>query len=174
MTTESSETLKSLRTAIEIEDHGLMTFLKFARETKVETGKNMFIRLAMDEHSHRRILEEQLHKLMEGQKWEVVDIPESEIEKVAPTIREKQQRTKGEAGLAELDALNTALDLERKAAKFFRDQAEKADDPRAKALFQRLADWEDSHFDLIQAELDHINNTGFWLGIPEFRMDGKY
>jgi rubrerythrin len=174
MTSEANEPLKSLRTAIQIEDNGLMAFLKFARETKVETGKNMFIRLAMDEHAHRRILEEQLLKLVEGKKWEAIDIPESEIERLAPTVREKQQRTKGEAGLAEVDALNTALDLERKAAKFFRDQAQQASDPQAKALFQRLADWEDSHFDLIQAELDHINNTGFWLGIPEFRMDGKY
>ncbi|KPJ59199.1 MAG: hypothetical protein AMJ46_12260 [Latescibacteria bacterium DG_63] len=174
MTGGLSEALKSLKTAIEIEDNGLMTFLKFARETKVETEKNMFIRLAMDEHAHRLILEEQLHKLMEGQTWEEVDIPESEIEKLAPTIREKQQRTKGQAGLAEVDALKTALDLERKAAKFFRDQADRASEPQAKALFQRLAEWEDSHFDLIQAELDHINNTGFWMGLPEFRMDGKY
>ncbi|UCF79203.1 MAG: ferritin family protein [Candidatus Eiseniibacteriota bacterium] len=171
---DAKESLKSLRTAIEIEDNGLMTFLKFARETQVATGKNMFIRLAMDEHVHRKILDKQLSRLMEGEKWEAVEVPRSEIERIAPAIREKQQKTKGESGLAELDALKTALDLERKAAKFFREQAELVSEPEAKNMFLRLADWEDSHFDLIQAELDHINQTGFWMGIPEFKMDGKY
>ena len=89
-------------------------------------------------------------------------------------MRDKQKRTKGESGLGEVDALNTALDLERKAAQFFRDKAEEVDNPEAKTLFIRLAEWEDAHFELIQAELDNINNTGFWFGIPEFRMDGAY
>lgn len=171
MTTDS---IKILKTAIEVEDNGLTTFLKFARQTKDETGKNMFIRLAMDEHEHRLILEKQLNKLLEGGKWENVAVPKSEIEKISPTIREKQRRIKGESGLGEVDALNTALDLERKAAQFFRNKAELINEPEAKNLFLRLAEWEDAHFDIIQAELDAINRTGFWFGIPEFRMDGKF
>jgi hypothetical protein len=43
-----------------------------------------------------------------------------------------------------------------------------------RGLFERLPEWEDAHYDLIQAELDSINHTGMWLGMPEFRMDGKY
>jgi len=165
---------KALKTAIEIEDQGLLNFLKFARQTKDTTGKNMFIRLAMDEHEHRRIIEKQLNNLMEGKPLVKIEIPKSEIEQVAPTIREKQQRTRGESGLLEIDALKTALDLERQAAKFFRDQANLISDSEAKALFIRLAEWEDAHFDLIQAELDSIQGTGFWFGIPEFQMDGKF
>lgn len=166
--------VKALRTAIEIEDNGLLTFLKFARQTKDATGKNMFIRLAMDEHEHRLIIEKQLNNLLEGKPLINIEIPKSEIEEIAPKIREKQQRTRGESGLLEIDALNTALDLERQAAKFFRDQANLVTDPEAKALFIRLAEWEDAHFDLIQAELDSIQGTGFWFGIPEFQMDGKF
>ena len=170
----NKDSMEILRTAIEIENNGLVTFLKFARQTKDETGKNMFIQLALDEHEHRLILEKQLNKLLEGGKWENIEIPKSEVEKVSPVIREKQQRTRGASGLAQVDALNTALDLERKAATYFRDKAGRIDDPGAKALFIRLAEWEEAHFDIIQAELDAINNTGFWFGIPEFQMDGKY
>jgi rubrerythrin len=174
MATQQSESVKALKTAIEVEDNGLFTFLKFARQTKDTTGKNMFIRLAMDELEHRRILDKQLTKLLEGGTWENVEVPHSEIEKIAPNIREKQQRTKGSSGLAELDALNTALDLEKKAAKFFREKAEIVEVPEARDLFIRLAEWEEAHFDLIQAELDSIQGTGFWFGIPEFQMDGKF
>ncbi len=171
---DQATAIKALKTAIEIEDQGLFNFLKFARQTKDTTGKNMFIRLAMDEHEHRRIIDKQLTNLMEGKPLVKVEIPKSEIERVAPTIREKQQKTRGESGLLEIDALNTALDLERNAAKFFREQANLVSDAEAKALFIRLAEWEDAHFDIIQAELDSIQGTGFWFGIPEFQMDGKF
>jgi len=171
---EQATAVKALKTAIEIEENGLDAFLKYARQTKDVTGKNMFIRLAMDENEHRRIIEKQLNNLVEGKPLEVVEIGQSEVEEVLPKIREKQQRTRGESGLLEIDALNTALDLERKAAQFFRDQAELVDDTEVKAMFIRLAEWEDAHFDLIQAELDSIQGTGFWFGIPEFQMDGKF
>lgn len=171
---EQATAVKALKTAIEIEENGLDAFLKYARQTKDTTGKNMFIRLAMDENEHRRIIEKQLNNLMEGKPLLKIEIPKSEIEQVAPTIREKQQHTRGESGLLEIDALNTALDLERKAAKFFRDQAALVDDAEVKSMFIRLAEWEDAHFDMIQAELDSIQGTGFWFGIPEFQMDGKF
>lgn len=171
---EQATAVKALKTAIEIEENGLDAFLNYARQTKDLTGKNMFIRLAMDENEHRRIIEKQLNNLMEGKPLETVEIGRSEIEEVLPKIREKQQRTRGESGLLEIDALNTALDLERKAAKFFRDQADLVDDTEVKEMFLRLAEWEDAHFDLIQAELDSIQGTGFWFGIPEFQMDGKF
>ena len=174
MVSQPSESIKAIRTAIEVEDNGLVTFLMFARRTKDTSGKDMFIRLAMDELEHRRILDKQLNKLLEGGEWENVEVPPSEIEKIAPIIRDKQQKTKGEAGMAEIDALNTALDLEKKAADFFREKAEIVEVPEARDLFIRLAEWEEAHFDLIQAELDSIQRTGFWFGIPEFRMDGKY
>lgn len=30
---------------------------------------------------------------------------------------------------------------------------------------------EDAHYQILEAELDGIKGTGFWLGIPEFTMD---
>jgi len=174
MSNRTSDTVKILKTAIEIEDNGILTFLTYARQTKEAAGKDMFIRLALDEHEHRRILEKQLNQLQDGKPWQSIQIPKSEIEKVAPKIREKQQRTRGEAGLQEVDALNTALDLERKAVDYFSEQAANVSEPEAKELFIRLAKWEEAHFDIIQAELDFIQGNGFWFGIPEFKMDGKF
>ncbi|MFZ5515065.1 MAG: ferritin family protein [Candidatus Zhuqueibacterota bacterium] len=174
MSNRTSDTMKILKTAIEIEDNGILTFLNYARQTKDAAGKNMFIRLALDEHEHRRILEKQLNQLQDGKPWQSIQIPKSEIEKVAPKIREKQQHTRGEAGLQEIDALKTALDLERNAVKYFTDQAALINEPEARELFIRLAQWEEAHFDIIQAELDSIQGNGFWFGIPEFQMDGKF
>ena len=46
-----STLLKALKTAISIEDNGLMTFLKFARQTENITGKNMFILQSLSIHN---------------------------------------------------------------------------------------------------------------------------
>lgn len=174
MSLQTAELMKILRTAIEVEEKGFATFTRFAEETQDEHGKRMFRRLAEDEKEHRAILEKQLKHLSEGGGWQSIHIPKSEVERLIPSIRDKQKRTKGESGLGEVDALNTALDLERKAAQFFREKAEEVDDSQAKETFIRLAEWEDSHFELIMAELDSIKNTGLWFGIPEFRMDGRF
>ena len=174
MNASKSDLVGILETAIEVEKNGYDTFTKFLEKTKSEDGKKMFRKLADDEKEHRAILEKQLKELEEGKEFHGIEIPESEVEKLIPRIRDKQLRTKGEAGLGELDALNTALDLEKKTAQFFREKAEEVDNPEAKKLFTRLAEWEDSHYDLIMAQIDYIKNTGVWLGMPEFRMDGRY
>ena len=174
MDNSSNELVAILKTAIEVESNGLITYLEFARRTRDVSGKDMFVRLSMDEHEHRRILENVLHKLLDGQTLEGIRIPVSEIERIAPKIKEKQYKTRGEGGLAETDDLEIALDLEKKAAAFFRDKADEVQNPEAKAMFTRLAEWEDVHYDIIQAEIDSINKTGFWFDIPEFRMDGKF
>jgi rubrerythrin len=174
MPEDNEESIKALKTAIEIEINGLETYQKFAAETENETGKKVFLQLAKDEVSHREILEEQLNQLIDGKPWTDVEIPVSEIEQVMPTIREKAIETKGESGLGEIDALNTALDLEKRSAQFFRDQSELVGIPEASSLFLRLAEWEDSHYDLIKAELDSITKTGFWFDIREFKMDAMY
>ncbi|UCH90104.1 MAG: ferritin family protein [Thermoplasmata archaeon] len=171
---DDNESIKAIRTAIEIEIVGLETFQKYAEQTKSEAGKKVFLQLAKDEKRHREILEDQLNKLTEGKPWEDVEIPASEIEQVVPKLRERAVETKGEAGAGEIDALNAALDLEKRASEFFREKAEQAEEPEAKALFLRLAEWEDSHYDLIKAELDSINHSGFWFDIREFRMDAMY
>jgi len=171
---DMDESIKALQTAIEIEVNGYETYRRFADRTKIEAGKKVFNQLAADEVQHREILEEQLKKLTAGEQWEVLDIPLSVIEEVAPKIRERTAETKGESALGELDALNTALDLEKKAMVFFKEQADITDVPQAKALFLRLTEWEEAHYDLIKAEIDNINHTGFYLDMWEFKMDGQY
>lgn len=170
----SSESIKALKTALEIEDRGLMTYLNFARETPNEFGKNMFIQLAIDEFEHRHALEKQYTLLIEKGAIQSVKIPQSVIERIIPAIDPSRLKTVSKSSLNDLDALKSALKLEKTAAEFFRQNATEISEPEAKELFLRLATWEDSHYDIIQAEIDSISKTGFWLGIPEFQMDGKF
>ena len=61
--------------------------------------------------------------------------------------------------------------MEKTAAEFYRAQAKAADDGKAREMYQRLAAMEEAHCELVQAEIDAIGKTGFWLGLREFSLE---
>jgi hypothetical protein len=40
-------------------------------------------------------------------------------------------------------------------------------------MYARLTEMEEAHYNLIQAELDHIKDVGFWFGIQEFTLEAN-
>jgi rubrerythrin len=163
----SPETLAALATAIDAEKQSLRTYLRLAWDTRDASGKQMFIRLATDEFEHMRLLET----------WQVGMLPPgaiepSVIERLVPKLSDKSLQIRGTGGQHQLSALNAALDLERSAQTFYEEQGRKTDGS-ARATFARLADMEAAHYALIQAEIDGIQQTGFWLGLPEFTLESE-
>jgi rubrerythrin len=163
--------IKALETALEAEKTGLINYLDFAYQTKDETGKNMFLRLAMDEFEHMRLLEKQAHSIQKEECWLSVTIEPSEIEKLIPKLQDKDLRIRGKQGIDQLGALRTAMDLEDQAIKFYRNQPQIGQDQNAKEMYGRLAEMEQAHYELLQAEIDAIEKTGFWFNLREFSLE---
>ncbi len=169
---EKSDVAAIITKAIEIEKDGLKTYLRFARETKDISGKNMFILLANDEFDHMNLLEEMLKEVTkEGTASLPVDVDLSVIEKVVPKIRQKDLATVGKAGQDELMALRTARQMEKNAIEFYEKLYEIVDRPELKKLIRRLIEMEEGHYNIVQAEIDSITNTGFWFDMMEFTLD---
>jgi len=166
-----TDPIKALEIAINAEKTGLKTYLNFGYKTKDESGKNMFLRLASDELEHMTILEKQRESIQENQCWITVKLEKSEIEKLTPALKAKIQKIKGSEGLDQMSALRTALDLEDRAIKFYREQAQASIDPKAKDMYERLVKMEQAHYELIQAEIDYIEKTGFWFNLREFSLE---
>jgi rubrerythrin len=172
MTTEATqEVLKAFKIGMDTELYGLETYLKFARKTSDETGKNMFITLAGDELEHYRILRRAFNNTELGENLGSIEISESIIQRITPKLRDRDSRIKGEKGMDQVNALTTALDQERRSIELYRQQLGKSIAPEARKIFRQLMEMEESHYDLIQAELDNINETGFWFQIPEFDLE---
>jgi rubrerythrin len=163
--------IEALKIAVEMEKESLSRYLQFARKTKDMSGKNMFIRLATDELTHMDMLNRALENLMEQKGWIMLDIDRSEVEKVVPQLRKQDVRIRTTEGLDELSALETALELEERGIKYYKEQGEKVESEEAKNLYKRLEEMEMSHYDLIMSELDYIKNTGFWFGVREFSLE---
>ena len=166
------EAINILRTGIKLEKNGLQSYLEFAFNTKDVTGKNMFIKLSRDELTHMDTLEKQLDNLACGKVWKCEEIPHSIIEKLTPQLR-KSDKQKSDKGADELGALKTALTLEKESIDFYNSAKTKISNSDAIKMFDRIIEMEESHYDLIQAEIDHIESTGFWFGIPEFSLESE-
>jgi len=162
------QTLTALATAIEAEKQSLRNYLEFAWNTRDSSGKQMFVRLATDEFEHMRLLET----------WQTDMRPPSAmepsvIERLVPKLSDKSLQIRGAEGQDQLSALNAALDLEKSARMFYEEQGRLAREEPARALFYRLAEMEASHYALIQAEIDGIQETGFWFGLREFTLESE-
>lgn len=169
----SPETLAALATAIEAEKQSLRNYLKFAWNTGDSSGKQMFVRLATDEFEHMRLLETQQASLAQSGVWQPASVDATVVEQIVPRLSDKSLRIRGAEGQNQLSALNTALDLERSAQAFYEEQSRKVQAEPARAMFARLAEMEAAHYALIQAEIDSIQQTGFWFGLREFTLESE-
>jgi rubrerythrin len=159
-------TSAALATALEAEKQSLRAYLRLAWDTLDSSGKQMFIRLATDEFEHMRLLET----------WQTDQRPpgaidQSVIEHLVPRLSDKSLQIRGTKGQHQLDALNTALELERSAQTFYGEHARSAPPGPVRDAFTRLAAMEAAHYALIQAEIDSIQQTGFWFGLREFTLE---
>jgi rubrerythrin len=159
--------------AVVAEEQSLKKYLEFALGTKDESGKDMFVSLALDEFMHRHLLEQQAEELKGTGNCSGVEIHPTLIEKLLPSISDKSLLIKGREGQSELDALLTALSLETQARDFYIQEAETAGLEPVRELLRRLAQMEQAHADLIQAEIDYIQKTGFWFKFQEFTLEAN-
>ena len=159
---------EALATAVEAEKRSLRTYLGLAWDTRDASGKQMFIRLATDEFEHMRLLEAWRCDQCPG-----APIEASVIERLVPKLSNKSLQIHGTEGQHQLSALNAALDLERSARTFYEEQGRQAQEEPARATFSRLAEMEAAHYALIQAEIDNIQQTGFWFGLREFTLESE-
>ncbi len=170
-----AKVMEVIEAGIELEKKGLINYLNFAHNCKNLVGKNVFIQLAKDEYQHMRILEGLKKKYLEGAAFEMPELPKAlsaKLEEVLVKPEHKEQTLK--ADLSDLDALKMALDFEKRASDMFHQLAEVAEDEETKELARNLAKWEATHYDLIQAEIDSITNTGFFMGIKGFEMSERF
>ncbi|MCL4478873.1 MAG: ferritin-like domain-containing protein [Deltaproteobacteria bacterium] len=171
MENRDKELLKVLRGAGEAEREALLTYLKFARQTKDMGGKNMFIRLAIDEFGHMTLLDSQINNVISQKGWQPIEIDRSAVEPLLPKISQKDIQTMGMANANELSALEAARALEQGAIDYYSINAKNVALPEIQMTFKRLAEMEGAHYTMIQAEIDNIKKTGFWFDTIEYSVE---
>lgn len=172
------EVVKIVDLAIEAERAGHKYYIQAADGTNDPKGKQMFNRLASDELAHLYWLMTVRQSLVKAGSFELsaedvdkIKVPSTEVaDYLFPAVGGSGSGITG--ATHELEALKRGIETEKKASLFYAEAAEKTDDLGGKAFFRKLADWEDEHRRLLEAEYDYLTSTGFYFGIAEFQLEG--
>ena len=159
--------------ALKLEINGQAFFNRAAEMTRQELGKKMFLRLAGEEARHLEDFSRLFSSILRSDDWKKL-INKERLRGSSPVIEELAARMKRAESKGDIEALRMGMELELKAIDLFKGCAQKTEEPAAKEIFLKISEEEKFHYDLLQAQVDSLTRTGFWLDSSEFQMDGKF
>ena len=165
---------EAIKTAIVYENKVHETYLSAAKRAEDETAKKVFQTLAEEERGHITYLESRLMEWQnEGQlaneKLRTVLPSKERIQSGVKRLRSQVAQRKGNYA-TELDSLRQALAAEDETSTFYQRMVRELPE-EGQNLFSRFLEIEDGHAAIVQAELDSVNQSGFWFDLKEFDLE---
>jgi len=154
--------LTGLREAMQAETDGHHFYLMAARTTADPQGREVFERLAAEELDHFRFLKAQDAALRAtGEPDTGVRLgPRADLGGMSPIFSAGIRTRIGEAHF-EMSALSIGLQLEQSAVDFYAGLAAQASNPRVRAFFTELSDWERGHRDALLRQQQALRDD-YW------------
>jgi len=154
---------KALDIAIQTERDGIKYYGDLAGRSSDEMARRMWSSLVEDERKHLKILE----AIASEMGFPPLD---SDVYKIDPKSRIRtifSEALSAEAGAAasedEVEALKTAMGMERRGFEMYEGMAADAKVELEQALFKRLAYEEEQHYDILEKSLAFLADTGHWF-----------
>ena len=156
---ETTAVRDALELTLSTERRGYTFYTNASKKTKNESGRLMFQRLASEESDHLRRLQEEYRSLLQKNEWlkrEPARLPLSR--KIAEDIFPQKELLKIEVKYetGELEALNIAMDLERRSHRFFKHFAKQIADVTGRRMFLEFAKDEESHLRTLMTEYENL------------------
>lgn len=167
--------LDVIKYATTMEINGRSFYEHAAELTHNEHGKKVFHKLAQDEMDHIKTFGEIFTSVLGNDDWEkYVAQAESDKVTVLEKLKTRVKKEEHQERASDLEALRIGMELERESIDAYENWAQETKDTKVQQIFKKIIDEEKFHYDLLQAEYDHLTGSGFWFDIAEFRMDGKF
>jgi len=149
----------ALEVTLAIERLGYTFYTNASRKTVDSSGRRMFQRLAAEESDHLRRLQSEYRKLVDENEWlkrEPARLPVSR--KIAQELFPQKDLLRSQVNdqTTELEALNIAMELERRSHRYFKDFAGQLRDSRSRKLFMEFAKEEQLHFEALLKEYQSV------------------
>ena len=165
MVTEQDKTLEALQIAIQMEIDGKEYYLKASQKSSNELGKRLLKSLAAEEDVHRQKFEEIYSTLRNKKAW-----PETDFQ----PDRGKQLRTifakviwgigsKVKALATELEAVQTAMDMENKTYDFYKNQSKNAAYEAERDFYNTVAAEETEHHRVLLDYYEYLKDPAGWF-----------
>ncbi len=165
MATEQDKTLEGLKTAIQMEIDGKQFYLKASRESSNEAGKKLLESLAAEEDIHRQKFEEIFESIRDKNAWPKTDFkPDGGSNLRTLFSRAMEQVGKSIKALDnELDAVQTAVNMEAKTYDFYISQRQSTPHSIARDFYEALASQEREHQLILLDYYEFLKNPAGWF-----------
>lgn len=166
------EVEQAIKTAIEYEIKVRDTYAYAVQNSKNETAKRIFRKLADEEQGHIDYLES---RLTEWQK--TGNLTPERLQTAIPArkaiedgVKKLDDKMKEADSYGEAQMLTKALDVEIETSNFYEKMVNELDAEPQK-MFKRFLEIEEGHLAIVQAELDSLQGNGFWFDFREFSLE---
>ena len=165
METEQDKILEALQIAIQMEIDGKEYYLKASRESGNELGKKLLESLATEEDTHRQKFEEIYSAIRSKKAWPVSDF-QPDGGKRLRTIFARATEEIGwniKALATELDAIQTAMDMENKTRDFYKGQGGNATYDAERGFYETVAAEEREHHLVLLDYYEYLKDPAGWF-----------
>jgi rubrerythrin len=164
---KQSRQVEPIKKAIMLEMHGLQFYQVAAERCTTQGAREIFQDLAKDEVKHRAELERQFRSILKQGKWKPPSPSKRAGLKFKDPVIDPSMKKDVNGVWFDSAALQIGLMLEKRAMQYYQRQAQSADDPDMKALFQWLWEWEGGHLKRLLAlekamREEMWNESRFW------------
>ena len=165
METEQDKTLEALQIAIQMEIDGKEYYLRASQESSNELGRKLLQSLAAEEDTHRQKFEEIYSAIRSKKAWPTTDF-QPDGGKRLRTIFARATEEIGsnvKAPATELDAIQTAMDMENKTCDFYKSQEGNAAYDTERDFYQTLAAEEREHHLILLDYSEYLKDPAGWF-----------
>ena len=167
---------EAIKTALEYENKVHRTYLEAAGNAHHTEAKRFFELMAEEEKGHVDYLQEKLDQWkLEGR------IDSSQLKTALPSVgriteglhqmENKLNKSSSPSAFdAEIASLHKALSAEEETSSFYEEMVSELKDD-VQGLFTRFLEIEKGHKAMVEAEIDSVENNGFWYDIQEFNQE---
>jgi rubrerythrin len=164
---------EAIRTSIEYETSVRDVYGDAVGRAESEGARRFFQLMADEEQHHLDYLKTKLEELSEAGAVTAEGLRTAVpapgvIREMAAALTDKLGDS---VGRVDIQYLEKAHAVERETSGFYRRMVDELPQ-EARGLFSRFMEIEDGHLDIVQAQLDLANGTGYWFDVREFDLEG--
>lgn len=145
-----------LKKAIKGEEDGYFFYDLLAEKATNADAKRKLENLRDDELVHKHTLLDIFKKHVGGDIGKLPDVG-------LPVLSEIFRKGRVLELKSEMEYINLAIEAELAATKYYQDERNLVNDPEFQAIFDRLADEEHTHYELLQAEKEALSGNYYWF-----------
>ena len=170
---EYEEALKAIQLATQMEIDGKEFYKRAAQNSSNELGKKLYRSLAEEEDYHRKRFDEIYNSIRVKKAWPKSDVHTDGGSKLRTVFASAMDKPAAETIQSEIDAVQTAINMEAKTLDLYRNSATAAKYSAEKQFYEALASQEREHQLILVDYYEYLKDPASWYTAKEHHsMDG--